>query len=90
MSAAATAEIRNLRGLHARAAANFARTASRFDARVTVSRGGETVDGSSIMGLLTLAAARGTEIRIEADGPEAEAAVAALRGLVEERFGEDR
>ena len=79
----------NARGLHARAAAKFVRLAEGFDAEIFVSRDGERVPGGSIMGLLMLAAAEGAGIVIEAAGAEAEAAVAALAGLVEAGFEED-
>lgn len=81
--------ITNARGLHARASARFVRTAEAFDARVRVSRDGMTVEGTSIMGLMMLAAAPGSTIRIEAEGPEAEAALAALEDLVAGNFGEE-
>ncbi|MAJ93711.1 MAG: HPr family phosphocarrier protein [Rhodospirillaceae bacterium] len=80
----------NARGLHARAAAKFTALAEEFDAGVTVSNGRETVGGRSIMGLLMLAAAEGTEISIRADGQDADAALAALCDLVEAGFGEDK
>ena len=79
----------NQRGLHARAAAAFAKTAGRYNADVKVRRGEHTVSGLSIMGLMMLAASPGTEIEIAATGAEAESAVAALENLVALRFGED-
>jgi phosphocarrier protein HPr len=79
----------NRKGLHARASAKFVQTVERFEADVTVSRCGETVGGRSIMGLLTLAAAQGTTIRVDATGPQAEAALDALAALLAGRFGED-
>lgn len=79
----------NKRGLHARASAKFVQCVERFDAAVTVSRGGETVDGTSIMGIMTLAAARGTTITVAAEGRDAAAALDALEALVASRFGED-
>lgn len=82
--------IRNERGLHARASARFVETVERFDARAWVERDGVRVPGDSIMGLLTLAAARGTEIDVTTEGPEAEALAEALRHLVEGLFGEGR
>ena len=82
--------ITNKRGLHARASARFVTLASGFDAVVTVRHDGASVTGTSIMGLMMLAAGPGTTIRIEAEGPQAEAALAALKQLVETRFGEDR
>lgn len=82
--------IRNEKGLHARASARFVETVERFDARVEVTRDGLSVSGDSIMGLLMLGAAQGATLDIEAEGPEAEALLAALSALVEDRFGERR
>jgi phosphocarrier protein HPr len=84
-----TFTICNKKGLHARASAKFVQTVERFDADVRVSRGGETVGGTSIMGLMMLAAAPGTSIKVEAKGPEAAAVIEALAALVAARFGED-
>jgi phosphocarrier protein len=78
----------NRRGLHARASARFVKCAAGFDAQVRVLKDGQVIDGTSIMGLITLAAAPGSTIELEAEGPEAEAAVAALGRLVEDGFGE--
>ena len=82
-------EIVNERGLHARASAKFVKCAEGFDANIMVSRDGHTVPATSIMGLMMLAAAMGTSISVEAFGPEADAAVAALAALVESKFDED-
>ena len=82
-------EIINKKGLHARASARFVQTAERFDAAVMVTRGGETVGGTSIMGLMMLAAGQGTTITVEATGQEAVAAVEALAALVASGFGEE-
>ncbi|MCF4166186.1 HPr family phosphocarrier protein [Zavarzinia compransoris] len=82
-------KICNRRGLHARAAAKFVTTASRFDAEVLVTKDGAVVTGTSIMGLMMLAAAKGTTIDVSATGPEAEAALTALAELVDNRFNED-
>ena len=90
MSAARTVEICNERGLHARASAKFVKLAASFDAEVRVSKDGQTVDARSIMGLMMLAAGIGSSIDIEADGPDAEAAVTALSDLVAARFDEER
>ncbi len=79
----------NKRGLHARAAARFVQCADMFDATVTVSKDQTVVGGTSIMGLMMLAAGPGSEIRVFAEGPEAEAALAALAELGAARFGED-
>ena len=80
--------IRNALGLHARAAARFVHTASRFRSRVTVTRNGKAMDGKSILGILLLAASQGTALRLGAEGEDEEAAVAALAALVEGGFGE--
>ena len=88
-TAARTVEIVNKRGLHARASAKFVKAAAAFDAEVRVSKDGQTVDARSIMGLMMLAAGPGSCIDIEAEGAEAEAAVAALEALVTDRFDED-
>jgi phosphocarrier protein len=90
VSARRIVEICNERGLHARASAKFVKMASGFDAEVTVSKDGHTVDARSIMGLMMLAAGPGAQIEIAAEGAEAEAAVAALSDLVSCRFDEDR
>ena len=84
-----TCLIGNRRGLHARAAAKFVKTASGYDADVTVSCNGTRVSGHSILGLMMLAAGPGSEIRIETSGGDADAALAALAGLVEGGFDED-
>jgi len=81
--------IRNKKGLHARAAAKFVQTVEKFDADVRVTRGGETVGGTSIMGLLMLAASPGTSITVAATGKEAADVIEALSALIAERFGED-
>ncbi len=82
-------EIVNKRGLHARASAKFVRCAAQFDAEVRVSREDQTVDAQSIMGLMMLAAGPGSFVDVEAEGPDAEAALDALAALVAERFGEE-
>ena len=79
----------NEKGLHARASARFVETVERFDARATVRKDGLDAAGDSIMGLLMLAASKGTSIEIEVSGPEAEALADALDSLVADRFGED-
>ena len=84
-----TVNIVNKRGLHARASAKFVKTASDFDAEVRVTRDGQTVDARSIMGLMMLAAGPGCCIEIEAEGPEAAQAIAALSDLVSRKFDED-
>jgi phosphocarrier protein HPr len=80
----------NALGLHARAAARFVQTASRFQSTIRVTRGERTVDGKSIMGILLLAAARGTVLTIAAEGVDAAAAMSELCALVASGFGEDR
>ena len=84
-----TCLIANRRGLHARAAANFVKTASQFDADVAVSCNGTRVSGLSILGLMMLAAGPGTEIEVETVGKDAAAALAALTRLVDGGFDED-
>jgi phosphocarrier protein HPr len=90
VSVTRTVDICNARGLHARASAKFVKLASTFDAEVTVSRDGTTVDARSIMGLMMLAAGPGCQVEIAAEGPEAQPAVEALALLVEARFDEDQ
>ncbi len=82
-------EICNNKGLHARASAKFVKLASGFDAQIYVNKDDNHVDAQSIMGLLMLAAAKGSTIEIEAEGPQAAEAVAALVELVNNRFDED-
>ena len=84
-----TLGITNKRGLHARAAAKFVRTASQFDSIVRVSFKGQEVSGLSIMGLMMLAAGLGSEIELVCSGRQASDAMAALSALVEGKFGED-
>ena len=79
----------NQLGMHARAAAKFVHLATRFEARVKVAHDAREMDGKSIMGLLLLAAARGSTITISADGADERDAVAALTALVQSGFGED-
>tara|TARA_R110000824_G_scaffold118960_14_gene272134 strand:+ start:260042 stop:260314 length:273 start_codon:yes stop_codon:yes gene_type:complete len=78
----------NTRGLHARASAKFVQCTERFNAEVKVSKEGNAVSGTSIMGLMMLAAGPGTSILIEATGDEADAALDALEALVTDGFGE--
>jgi len=79
----------NRRGLHARATAKFVQCAEKFDSEIRVSRCGETVGATSIMGILMLGAAMGRTITVAAKGPDAEAALEAITALVAGRFGED-
>ncbi len=82
-------EICNKRGLHARASAKFVQTVEKFDADVKVKRGGEVVGGTSIMGLMMLAAGPGTTITVEATGKQAAEVIEALAALVSGRFTEE-
>jgi phosphocarrier protein len=81
--------VANRLGLHARAAAKFVHLASRFQSHVKVSKGSQTIDGKSIMGILLLAAATGTVMTVSTDGEDEQAALDALCGLIESGFGED-
>jgi phosphocarrier protein len=81
-------EIVNKLGLHARASAKLTQTASNFSSEIWLSRNGRRVNAKSIMGVMMLAAGQGTRLTIEAQGPDAEAALAALAKLIAERFGE--
>jgi phosphocarrier protein len=80
--------IKNKLGLHARAAALLVQTVNRFDAEVTISKDGQSVDGRSIMGVLTLAATQGSEIEVEVKGKQAEEALRAVEKLVDKKFFE--
>jgi phosphocarrier protein len=82
-------QIINKRGLHARASAKFVQMVERFNAEVWVTKGGETVGGTSIMGLMMLSAAPGTSIVVSAIGPEAQAAIDAISELVAGKFNEE-
>ena len=81
--------IPNKKGLHARASAQFVRCAGEYSANVRVSREGHTVGGTSIMGLMMLAAGQGHSVLIEVDGEQAKEAIEALVALVEDGFGEE-
>lgn len=83
-----TVPIINKLGLHARASSKFTQTAAQFQSEVWVSRNGRRINGKSIMGLMMLAAAQGTEIEIETDGADEAAAMQALTALVADYFGE--
>lgn len=80
----------NEKGLHARASAKFVETVERFDASATVARDGMDVSGDSIMGLLMLGAAKGCQIDVKTEGPDAEALIEALAALVSDMFGEGK
>ena len=81
--------VTNQLGMHARAAARFVHLATRFTSQIRVTRDAKVMDGKSIMGILLLAAARGTTLTISADGADEASAVEALTGLVESGFGEE-
>ncbi|WP_373046554.1 HPr family phosphocarrier protein [Vulgatibacter sp.] len=85
-----TFTIVNKLGLHARAAAKLVQTAAKFRADIHVEREGQQVNGKSIMGVLMLAAAQGTQITVSTEGEDADEALAAIGALVEDGFGEDR
>ena len=89
MTARRTVEIINKRGLHARASAKFVKLAADFDAEVTVTRDGQSVDARSIMGRMMLGAGPGSELELSAEGTQAEEALEALCELVANRFEED-
>ncbi|MBE6448454.1 MAG: HPr family phosphocarrier protein [Alphaproteobacteria bacterium] len=82
-------EIKNKKGLHARAAAAFVKTLEPFDAVVEVERIGQKVDGCSIMGLMMLAASKGTTIKVSCSGAQAAEAMEALENLLDNKFGEE-
>ena len=81
-------EIKNKLGLHARAAALLVQTVNRFSAQVTLTKDGQSADGRSIMGVLTLAATQGSKLHVEANGEEAERVVKAIEKLIDARFNE--
>ena len=81
-------EIENIKGLHARASAKFVEVVEQFDASAEVSKDGLSADGDSIMGLLMLAASKGTSIEVETKGPQADQLMDALAALVADKFGE--
>jgi len=83
-----TVEIVNRRGLHARASAALARLAASLDASVTLTKDGHTVTATSIMGLMMLGAARGDHVDVNAEGTDADGAIAAIVALITDRFGE--
>jgi len=84
-----TLDIVNEKGLHARASAKFVETVEAHDARAEVRRDGLSASGDSIMGLLMLAASKGTSIEVQTSGPEADALADALEALVADKFGEE-
>ena len=86
--ASVTCDIVNKLGLHARAAAKLTHLASAFQSEIWLSRSGRRVNAKSIMGVMMLAAGKGSTVKIEAEGPDADAALAALTRLIADRFGE--
>jgi phosphocarrier protein HPr len=80
--------LRNRLGLHARAAAKFVHTAATFDSKITITKDGDEVDGKSILGLLLLAAGKGTPLVVRAEGADEEQALSALKDLVNRKFDE--
>jgi phosphocarrier protein HPr len=82
-------QVTNRLGLHARAAARFVQTATRYRSRITLGRDGRSMDGKSILGILLLAAAQGSLLVVTADGEDEEAAIRALAELISGRFGEE-
>ena len=87
-TATATTTIINKLGLHARASAKLTKLAGSFTSEVWLTRGERRVNGKSIMGVLMLAAGMGSEVMVETIGPDADAALAALLGLIADKFGE--
>lgn len=83
-------DIQNEKGLHARASAKFVEVVEGFDATAEVSRDGNAASGDSIMGLLMLAASKGTQIEVVTEGPDADALAAALKALIDDLFGEGK
>jgi phosphocarrier protein HPr len=85
----AIAKITNKRGLHARASAKIVEASARFQSEITIIKDGTRVNGRSIMGLMMLAASLGSEIGVEVDGPDADAAMTAMLALIDAKFGEE-
>jgi phosphocarrier protein len=83
-------QILNQLGLHARASAKLTQTAGRFASNVWLARDGRRVNGKSIMGVMMLAAAKGTTLKLEVDGPDEQEAMAALTTLIADKFGEEQ
>ncbi len=89
MFARAEVKIQNSLGLHARPSSKFVNVAKKYQSRISVKKGNHVVDGKSVMGLMTLAAAKGSRIIIDAEGQDAEELVKALKQLIRENFGEE-
>ena len=85
----ATVEVKNRLGLHLRAASVLAETVGKFSAAVDIAHGKDHVNARSVTGLIMLGAAKGTKLKVKAEGPDARAAIAAVRALFDNRFGED-
>ena len=85
----ATVEVKNRLGLHLRAASTLAETVGKFNSAVQITHGKDHVNARSVTGLIMLGAAKGTKLKVKAEGPDARAAVAAVRALFEDRFGEE-
>jgi phosphocarrier protein len=85
----ATAKITNKRGLHARASAKIVEASARFQSEITIIKDGTRVNGRSIMGLMMLAASLGSEIGVEVEGPDADAAMTAMLARIDAKFGEE-
>ena len=85
----AVADITNKRGLHARASAKVVEAAARFESEITIIKDGQRVNARSIMGLMMLAASQGSEIGVEAEGPDAAEAMTAMLALIQAKFGEE-
>ena len=85
----ASANILNKRGLHARASAKIVEASARFQSEIHIIKDGNAVNGRSIMGLMMLAASLGSEIGVEVDGPDADAAMTAMLALIDAKFGEE-
>jgi len=83
-----TLTLKNRLGLHARAAAKFVHAAASFESKVSITKDGDEVDGKSILGLLLLAAGKGTPLLVRTEGPDEKQALAALRDLVHRKFDE--
>ncbi|TNC81738.1 MAG: HPr family phosphocarrier protein [Oleiphilus sp.] len=83
-------EIVNQLGLHARAAAKFVSTATRFESRITLAKDGKEVDGKSIMSVMMLAASIGSIVQIKTDGPDETEAMEAIKALIADKFGEEQ
>jgi phosphocarrier protein HPr len=84
-----TFTLKNKLGMHARPAAAFVKIAQQYNADIYIDRNGQTVNGKSILGILTMACPKGGVLTIKADGDDAVAAIAALENLIENKFGED-